>query len=280
MDNTEAIPHAAGESVESIRDGSVELEQFSGDCDGARSPSSTSVINTLPEQLFHQALKRAKLSFETQSNPGGLRWEANIELLQKKIVIEVTNSPGEKRAAARRTAKIQDLESLGYSVYYFSNHAARTNADDCVLRVMNDHDLHPEDDPEFNIRVNRRGQTKEHNPNWGGGKRTAPCEQCGSQVSSHKRNGGKEARFCSSGCYGNWMHEHPESINNKRQMPEMTDLAERYNSGISAKQVADSYGVSRSYVMTQMRKRGIPLRPSGGPRITGGFHQNGNISSS
>ena len=49
-------------------------------------------------------------------------------------------------------------------------------------------------------------------------------------------------------------------------MPEMADLADRYNSGMNAQQVADSYGVSRSYVMTEMRRRGIPMRPQGGLR--------------
>ncbi len=85
-------------------------------------------------------------------------------------------------------------------------------------------------------------------------------------MTAGKRNGGKQARFCSSKCYGEWMHEHPETVNNKRVMPEMADLADRYNSGMNARQVAASYGVSRSYVMTEMRRRGIPMRQQGGFR--------------
>lgn len=260
MDNTEAIPHAAGESVEITRDGSDIVNQSSEDCDPARKSSSTSVINTLPEIMFHEALKRARLSFETQSNPGDMRWEADIELKQKKIIIEVTNSPGETRNAARRASKIKDLSSLGYTVYYFSNHAARTKVDECVAQVMIDNDLTSEENPSYLIRINRRGQVRDLNPNWGGGPKTTFCEQCGTPISSHKRNGGKSARFCSSKCYGEWMHEHPESTNNKRIMPDMEDLKDLYSSGMTMKQIAERYSVSHSYVKTQIKKRGITAR--------------------
>lgn len=272
MGNAEATPHAAGESVEAIRRGSDELEQPRAGCAGARLPASTKVVNTPHETLFHQALIRARLSFETQSHPAGDRWEADIELHQAPIVIEVTNSPGQTRDADRYRRKTEAFEAAGYRVYWFSNHAARTKADWCVARVMAENHLAPEANPTTLIRLNRIGHGGSLNPNWGGGPVTITCEQCGKPVTTGKRNGGKPARFCSSKCYGMWMREHPESINNKRVMPEMPDLADRYNSGMSAKQVADSYGVSRSYVMVEMRRRGIPLRPSGGYRPPGGFH--------
>ena len=116
------------------------------------------------------------------------------------------------------------------------------------------------------IRANRDGHAGALNPNWGGGPATIDVRaSAGRPVTAHRRNGGKRARFCSSECYGKWMHEH-KVTNNKRIMPEMADLADRYNSGMNAQQVAGSYGVSRSYVMTEMRKRGIPLRPQGGFR--------------
>lgn len=265
MDNAEATRPAAGESVEAIRRGSGELEQAHADCGTARPPASNMVINTPHEAMFHQALIRARLSFETQSNPAGDRYEADIELTQKKIVIEVTNSPGETRAAERFKRKTAAFEAAGYRVYWFSNHMARTNADACVRRVMRENGLEPEAAPTVLIRANRRGHPGALNPNWGGGAATIACEQCGEPVTAHRRNGGKRARFCSSECYGKWMHEH-QVTNNKRVMPEMADLADRYNSMASAQEVADSYGVSRSYVMTEMRKRGIPMRQQGGLR--------------
>jgi very-short-patch-repair endonuclease len=221
--------------------------------------------------MFHQALIRARLSFETQSHPAGDRYEADIELKQKPIVIEVTNSPGEKRAAPRRERKTAALVAAGYRIYWFSNHQARTDPDAAVCQVMRENGLTSEAAPEVLIRANRTGNVGIHNPNWGGGKPATTCEQCGDSVTLPKRPNGKPARFCNSKCYGKWLHEHPEEINNKRDMPELADLADRYNSGMSAQQVADSYGVSRSYVMTEMRKRGIPMRPSGGYRPKSGL---------
>lgn len=268
--NAEATPHAAGESVEAIRRGSDELEHSHTDCADARQPASTNVINTPCEAMFHQALIRARLSFETQSHPAGDRYEADIELKQKPIVIEVTNSPGEKRAAPRRKRKTESLQAAGYRIYWFSNHQARTDPDAAVRQVMRENSLTPEAAPTVLIRSNRAGHVGALNPNWGGGKPTITCEQCGKPVTAARREGGKPARFCNSECYGKWMHEHGVT-NNKRDMPELADLADRYNSGMSAQQVADSYGVSRSYVMTEMRKRGIPMRPSGGYRPKSGL---------
>lgn len=266
MGNAEATPPAAGKSVEATRRGSDEQEQLHADCGTARRPASSTVINTPHEAMFHQALIRARLSFETQSHPAGDRYEADIELKQKPIVIEVTNSPGAKREAPRRERKAAALEAAGYRVYWFSNHQARTDPDAAVRRVMRENGLQPEGAPTVLIRANRDGHAGPLNPNWGGGPATTACEQCGKPVTAHRRNGGKRARFCSSECYGKWMHKHPETVNNKRPMPEMADLADRYNSMSSAQEVADFYGVSRSYVMLEMRRRGIPLRPSGGYR--------------
>jgi len=280
MGNAEATRPAAGESVEAIRRGSDEPEHSHADCGTARQPASTKVINTPHEVMFHQALTRARLSFETQSHPAGDRYEADIELLQKPIVIEVTNSPGEKRAAGRRERKTAALEAAGYRVYWFSNHQARTNPDAAVQRVMRENGLRQEEAPTVLIRPNRTGHAGQLNPNWGGGPAAAVCEQCGSLVASRRRNGGRIARFCNSKCYGKWMHEHPETVNNKRPMPPMPDLADRYGAGMSAQQVADSYGVSRAYIMQEMRRRGIPLRPAGGYRPRGGFRATGTLPGS
>ena len=280
MGNAEAIPLAAGESVETKRRRSDELEQPDAGCELTRAPASSTVINTPHEQLFHQALIRASLSFETQSHPGGLRWEADIELHQAPIIIEVTNSPGEKRAADRRERKTADLEAAGYRVYWFSNHQARTSADRCVYRVMRECGLTPEASPVTLIRENRIGQTGRHGSNWSGGPQVAACEQCGTTVTAHRRNGGKTARFCNSQCYGKWMHEHPETVNGKRVQIDWTGLASLYDAGMSTYQLAEHYGCSRTAVKAAMRKNGIALRPTGGFRPKGGFYQGGGLPGS
>ena len=263
MDNAEATPLAAGESVEAIRRGSDELEHPPTDCAVYRQPASTSVINTPCEAMFHQALIRARLSFETQSHPAGDRYEADIELTQKPIVIEVTNSPGEKRAAPRRERKTAALEAAGYRVYWFSNHQARTDPDAAVRRVMRENGLQPEAAPAVLIRANRTGQVGVHNPNWGGGPATTPCEWCRTPVTSGKRNYGKSARFCSSKCYGEWMHEHPESVHWRRMDRDWSNLAEQYASGMTRKQLADLYECSETAIRNAMAKLGIQPRSRG-----------------
>lgn len=275
MDNAEATPHAAGETVEAIRRGSDELEYPHTDCADARQPASTNVINTPCEAMFHQALIRARLSFETQSHPAGDRYEADIELTQKPIVIEVTNSPGEKRAAPRRERKTAALEAAGYRVYWFSNHQARTDPDAAVRRVMRENGLTPEAAPTVLIRANRTGHPGALNPNWGGGRPTTTCEQCGKSVTAPKRPGGKQARFCNSECYGKWMHDHPETVNSKRIQRDWSQLAALYATGMSTHQLAEHYDCSRRAVQIAMRNLGIKPRRQGGYRPPGGFIKNG-----
>lgn len=273
MGNAEAIPHAAGESVEITRRRSDELEQPYAGCEDARPRASSKVINTPHEELFHQALVRARLSFETQSHPDGTRWEADIELHQAPVIIEVSHSPGEKRKADRYARKTAAFEAAGYRVYWFSNHQARTDADGCVRRVMRENGLAAEAQPTVLIRANRIGHEGELNPNWGGGPATVACEQCGKPVTAGKRNGGKRARFCGSECYGIWMHEHPETVNSKRIQMDWSDLGRLYDAGMSTYQLAEHYGCSRTAVKAAMRKHGIALRPTGGKRIKGGLYQ-------
>lgn len=279
MGNAEATPPAAGESVEAIRRGSDELEQAHADCGTARRPASSKVINTPHEAMFHQALIRARLSFETQSHPAGDRYEADIELKQKPIVIEVTNSPGEKRAAPRRKRKTAALQAAGYRVYWFSNHQARTDPDACIWQVMRENGLQPEAAPTVLIRPNRTGHVGALNPNWGGGAQTAACEQCGEPVTSHKRSDGKHARFCNSECYGKWMHEHPETVNSKRLTVDWDEAERLYAAGMSCQQVGERLGCSTGAVKVNLRKRGV-LRPSGGYRPRGGFYAAGSLPGS
>jgi very-short-patch-repair endonuclease/endogenous inhibitor of DNA gyrase (YacG/DUF329 family) len=274
MGNAEATPHAAGESVEAIRRGSDELEHDHADCATARRPASNTVINTPHEALFHQALIRARLSFETQSHPAGDRYEADIELLQKPIVIEVTNSPGENRAKPRREAKTAALEAAGYRVYWFSNHQARTDPDAAIRRVMRENGLVREAAPTMLVRANRTGHVGPLNPNWAGGPATTPCEQCGTPVTAGTRNGGKNARFCSSKCYGEWMHIHPEAVKSKRLTLDWDEAERLYADGMSCEQVGERLGCSTSAVKVNLRKRGV-LRPIGGYRPKGGFYTAG-----
>ncbi len=266
MGNAEATPLAAGETVEAIRRGSDEDGQPSTGCEAFREPASATVINTPCEELFHQALARARLSFETQSHPAGDRYEADIELHQARIVIEVTNSPGENRAKERRERKIAALEAAGYRVYWFSNHQARTAADKCVRLVMDENDLMPEASPVALIRVNRIGHKGDQNPNWGGGAQQVTCEQCGTAFEAHKRNGGKTARFCNPECYGKWMHEHPDAVKSKRLSLDWDELARLYVAGMTTAQLAERFGCSPGAVKVNLRKRGVlraPGRPPG-----------------
>jgi very-short-patch-repair endonuclease len=279
MGNAEATPHAAGESVEAIRRGSDELEYPRTGCEDARLPASTNVINTPCEAMFHQALIRARLSFETQSHPAGDRYEADIELTQKPIVIEVTNSPGEKRGAPRRERKTAALEAAGYRVYWFSNHQARTDPDAAVRRVMRENGLVPEAAPTVLIRANRAGHVGALNPNWGGGPPTVACDYCGKPVTARKRDGGKLPRFCDSECYGKWMHEHPETVKSKRLTLDWDEAARLYATGMSCQQVGERMGCSTAAVKTNLRKRGV-LRPPGGYRPPGGLFAAGELPGS
>lgn len=249
------------------------MEQPDAGCGLSRLPASSKVINTPHEQLFHRALIRARLSFETQSHPAGLRWEADIELHQRPVIIEVTNSPGEKRAKDRRERKTADLQAAGYRVYWFSNHQAQADADGCVRRVMRECGLDAEVSPVTLIRANRLGQTGSHGSNWHGGPQGHVCEQCENPFEAKRRNGGKPARFCSSECYGIWMHEHPDTVNCKRLQVDWSDLGRLYEAGMSTWQLAEHYGVSRTAVRVAMRKNGIEPRPTGGKRVKGGLYQ-------
>lgn len=279
MGNAEATGRAARESVEAIRGRSDEVGQPCAGCEVLRESASTNVVNTPHEQLFHDALRRARLSFRTQSHPAGDRYEADIELLQARIVIEVTNSPGEKRAAPRRGRKTAALEAAGYRVYWFSNHQARTAADRCVRRVMEENGLTPEENPVALVRPNRIGHTRELNPNWGGGAQPVTCEQCGTDFEAHRRNGGKTARFCSPECYGKWMHEHPEAVKSRRLDVDWDEAARLYGLGMSCKQVAAHFGCSEPAVKQHLRKRGV-LRPPGGYRPKGGLYPSGEFPGS
>lgn len=276
MGNAEATSHAARESVEAIRGRSDKVGQPHAGCDPARRPASTDVVNTPHEQLFHEALRRARLSFRTQSHPSGDRYEADIELLQKPIVIEVTNSPGETRAAPRRERKNAAFQAAGYRVYWFSNYAARTRADDCVRQVMEENGLEPEDSPIGLVQTNRVGHSGPLNPNWGGGPNPFTCEQCGKPFSAGRRNGGRPARFCSVRCYGDWMHAHPDAVPTKRLAVDWDEAARLYAAGMSCADVGTQMGCSTAAVKVHMRKMGV-LRPPGGYRPPGGF--SGNVRS-
>ena len=270
MEDAEAIPHAAGDAVESIRRESDRPEQPYADCESARREASRNVVNTPHEEMFHRALIRAHLSFETQSHPAGDRWEADIELKQAPIVIEVTNSPGQTRNADRYRRKTEAFEAAGYRVYWFSNHMARTNPDVCVHRVMRENNLKPEENPTVHVRVNRIGHPGDLNPNWGGGPKPYTCENetCGKKFAAGSRNGGKDARFCSSECYWDWMREHPVDLNaNLRLDRDWSALRGLHDAGLTRKQLAEHYDCSQTAIRNAMRRLGIQPRPQGGARV-------------
>src|SRR6185437_15417898 len=187
-------------------------------------------------------------------------------------------SPGETRRAERYRRKTEAFEAAGYRVYWFSNHQARTAADACVAQVMTENGLAPEAEPTVLIRANRSGHEGSLNPNWGGGPQTVACEWCGTEVKAYKRASSTgTARFCSSQCYGNWMHEHPEEVKSKRVTRDWSDLARLYATGMSSIQLAEHYGVSKRKILLTMRELGIPIRPQGGYRPPGGFHAAGGL---
>jgi very-short-patch-repair endonuclease len=217
--------------------------------------------------MFHDALIRARLSFETQSHPAGDRWEADIELKQAPVIIEVTNSPGESRRADRYRRKTKALWAAGYRVYWFSNHQAQTCPDECVAKVMADNGLQPESRPTVLVRANRIGHEGPLNPNWGGGPKPYTCEYCGDQFSAGMRNGGKPARFCCSECYWDWMNEHPGELNTHLRLDrDWSDLGRLYTSGMTRRQLAEHYQCSETAISNAMRRHGIAFRQRGGSR--------------
>jgi very-short-patch-repair endonuclease len=171
---------------------------------GTRRPS----VNPPSEMKLHEALKRARLSFETQASLLN-RYCADALLHQAPIVIEVDGWSHKLRADSDRQRDAA-VTAAGYRVFRFTNEQVSADADGCVRQVATNCRLAPEDEPVAIIRDYRTGMVREGNPNWDGGRlETRTCENCGTEFEAAPRNGGKPARFCKYECYWDWMRGRP-----------------------------------------------------------------------
>ena len=117
----------------------------------------TPKMNSPQEQLFHQALIRASLSFETQ--PRIIRFYPDIKLHQQPVLVEIDgwahrDLPGVAEFDAQRDALLGDA---GYTVVRFTNEQVEAGADSLVKQLMERFGLHSEEDPVAIIR-SRRGE--------------------------------------------------------------------------------------------------------------------------
>lgn len=228
------------------------------------------VINGPHESLVHVALIEARISFETQVHPGGLKWESDIILMKKPVIIEVTGNRDEARGLPRRQRKTDELKAAGYFVWWVSSHHVRVHMNAIMSAIISIYDLSAEDDPVFKINCHRKGLAHEQNPIWKGGKIDYQCQQCGK---SFMRGRGHGYRFCSNRCYGDWMHTHPESLYWRPMDRDWSDLRSLYDAGMSVQQLASHYECSGTAIHNAMVKLGIEKRPQGGRRIRGGLYQ-------
>lgn len=117
----------------------------------------TPKMNSPQEQLIHQALLRARLSFETQCRV--LRYYPDIKLAQKPILIEIDgwghSMPKNAEIDARRDA---ELCAAGFEIVRITNEQAEADANECVRSVVEQFSLQPEQWPVALIRK-RRGET-------------------------------------------------------------------------------------------------------------------------
>lgn len=111
--------------------------------------------NSPSEKLLHQALIKARLSFETQSRELGRYWP-DVKLHQRPILIEV-DGWGHSMAPRRDHDNRRDaaLTAAGYHVVRFTNEQVDTDADSCVQQLIEQFGLLPEEKPVVLIR-NRR----------------------------------------------------------------------------------------------------------------------------
>jgi len=111
--------------------------------------------NSPAERLLHQALISAKLSFETQSRELDKYWP-DVKLHQKSIIIEVDGWAHKMKERAEYDAmRDAALTKAGFTVIRLTNEQVEKDADDCVSKIMQDHDLKPEENPTVSIREGR-----------------------------------------------------------------------------------------------------------------------------
>lgn len=119
-----------------------------------RMGSQAPKMNSPQEILFHQALIRARLSFETQSRI--VRFYPDIKLHQQPVLIEI-DSWGHQMPKPAEFDKKRDAElaKVGYAVVRFTNEQVDTDVDGCVQQVVAQFDLQPEENPVAVIRDKR-----------------------------------------------------------------------------------------------------------------------------
>ena len=112
-------------------------------------------LNSPSEQLLHQALSSARLSFETQPQVLG-RYFPDVLLHQQPVIIEA-DSWGHAMKARRKRDETRDAELAagGYRVFRFTNEQIDTGADGCVQQVISACGLTPEAKPVAIIREHR-----------------------------------------------------------------------------------------------------------------------------
>lgn len=116
---------------------------------------TASKVSSPHEKLLHQALIKAKLSFETQSREINRYWP-DVKLHQRPILVEVDGWA--HRMASKQEFDIKRdaaLTAAGFTVVRFTNEQVEENADDCVAQLMREHDLQPEENPTVLIRDKR-----------------------------------------------------------------------------------------------------------------------------
>lgn len=116
----------------------------------------TPKANSPQEQLFHKALMKARISFETQCRMLS-RYYPDITLLQKPVLIEIDSwghqLPDSAAFDARRDAAFR---AAGYETVRFMNEQVDADADGCLRQVIERFSLEPEGNPAALIR-SRRG---------------------------------------------------------------------------------------------------------------------------
>ena len=118
----------------------------------------TPKMNSPQEQLFHKALLRARLSFETQLRELR-RYYPDIKLSQKPVIIEI-DSWGHLLPKPAEFDRQRDaaLREAGYEVVRFMNEQVEADADACVRQVVKQFGLEPEKNPVALIRTRRGGE--------------------------------------------------------------------------------------------------------------------------
>jgi very-short-patch-repair endonuclease len=105
------------------------------------------------EKFLHEALRRARFSFKTNEVVLNGRYVVDVLLIQQKIAIEVDGSSHWLHGAQEYDAVRQtELEQAGFIVRRIDHVEVVNNADGFVSALMNEFDLHLEEQPQSRVR--------------------------------------------------------------------------------------------------------------------------------